>query len=62
MSATFARYIKFSLVITDLIICLSGLIMLITGSVIQGQLNSQYLAKTIGGYSTTAGKKKLVFF
>jgi hypothetical protein len=54
--AKFARYIKLSLIVTDVIICLSGLIMLIAGSVIQGQLNSQNLAKTIGGFSTTAGK------
>jgi hypothetical protein len=43
-----ARYVKVSLICVDLIIFLSGLIMLIGGSVIQSQINSQYLLKNIG--------------
>jgi hypothetical protein len=43
-----ARYVKVSLICVDLIIFLSGLIMLIGGSVIQSQINSQNLLKNIG--------------
>ena len=54
-SAKCAKAIKLSLVITDVIITLSGMIMLIAGSVIQAQINTQRLARTIGGFSTASG-------
>jgi hypothetical protein len=43
-----ARYVKVSLICVDLIIFLSGIIMLIGGSVIQSQINSQNLLNNIG--------------
>ena len=58
--AKFTRVLKFALIGTDVIICLSGLIMLIAGSVVQGQINTQKLARTIGGYSTTSGNLKYI--
>ena len=42
------RFVKISLIITNLLIFLSGLIMLIGGSVIQSQINSEYLLQKIG--------------
>jgi hypothetical protein len=42
------RCVKFSLIIVDIMIFISGLIMLIGGSAVQHQINSEYLAKTIG--------------
>jgi hypothetical protein len=36
--------------------------MLIAGSVVQSQINSQKLARTIGGYSTTAGSVICIIF
>ena len=44
------RYVKVTLICVDLIIFLSGLIMLIGGSVVQSQINSQYLLKNIGNF------------
>ena len=61
-SAKLTKGVKYSLVITDIIICLSGIIMLIAGSVVQGQINSNGLAKTIGGYSTTSGSVICIIF
>lgn len=55
MSSKYTKIIKYSLVLTDVIIIVSGVIMLIAGSVVQSQINSQKLSRTIGGYSTPAG-------
>lgn len=44
---TLTRCVKFSLIIVDILILLSGIIMLIAGSVVQSQINSEKLAKTI---------------
>ncbi len=57
-----ARLIKYTLLITNVIIFISGLIMLIAGSVVQGQINSQNLSRTIGGYSTQAGSIICIIF
>jgi len=57
-----ARLIKYTLLITNAIIFISGLIMLIAGSVVQGQINSQNLSRTIGGYSTQAGSIICIIF
>jgi hypothetical protein len=46
---------KYILLVINIIVILSGLIMLITGSAIQAEINSQKMSKTIGGYSTTSG-------
>lgn len=47
---------KYSLLVLNVIVCLSGLVMLITGSVVQGEINTQKMSRTIGGYSTSAGR------
>lgn len=46
---------KYSLLLLNVIVCLSGLVMLITGSVVQGEINYNKMSRTIGGYSTSAG-------
>lgn len=61
-TAKCTRGVKLTLIATDVIICLSGLIMLIAGSVVQGQINTQKLARTIGGYSTTSGTVICIIF
>lgn len=46
---------KYALLGLNAIVCLSGLVMLITGSVVQGEINANKMSRTIGGYSTSAG-------
>lgn len=47
---------KYALLLLNIIVCLSGLVMLITGSVVQGEINANKMSRTIGGYSTSAGR------
>jgi hypothetical protein len=60
--ATITRAIKYSLVGLNALIFISGLVMLIAGSIVQGQINSQNLARTIGGYSLSAGSIICIIF
>lgn len=58
-----AKLVKFSLVIIDVIIFLSGLIMLIAGSVVQYQINSQIVGvSTVDGYSVQSGSIICIIF
>lgn len=59
--ASTTRLIKISLYILNVIIFLSGLIMLIVGSVAQSSINTQKLATSINGYSTQTGKLLIVY-
>jgi len=59
---SFTRMLKFALITTDAIIFLSGLIMLIGGSVVQAQINRDQLAHKVGGYSTQAGSIICILF
>jgi hypothetical protein len=59
---SFTRLLKFALITTDAIIFLSGLIMLIGGSVVQAQINRDQLAHKVGGYSTQAGSIICILF
>jgi len=61
-SAGTTKAIKYGLIAINVIILLSGLIMLISGSVVQGQINSQFMSKTINGYSTQAGSIICIIF
>ena len=56
------RCIKYTLIAVDLIILLSGIIMLIAGSVVQAQINSQKLSFSIGGFSLQAGSIICIIF
>lgn len=56
------KAIKYSLIFINIIVFLSGLIMLIGGSVVQGQIKSQNLSRNIGGYSTEAGAIICIIF
>lgn len=60
--ASSTKAIKYSLIVINVIIFISGLVMLIGGSVVQGQINSQNLSRTIGGYSTQAGSIICIIF
>lgn len=59
---SFTRLVKFILIIIDVLIFLSGIIMLIGGSVVQSQINSEKLAASVGGYSTQAGSIICIIF
>ena len=56
------KILKYTIIAINVIILASGLIMLISGSVVQGSINSQKLAHTIGGYSLQAGSIICIIF
>ena len=56
------KFIKYSLIVIDVIIFLSGLIMTISGCVIQAQNNSELLIKSIGVYSMQSGSIICIIF
>jgi hypothetical protein len=59
---TTAKLLKFGLLALQIIVFIFGIIMIIAGSAIQGQINSQKLLHTIGGYSTQAGSIICIIF
>ena len=54
--------IKRTLVALNVIIFVSGLIMLIAGSAVQSQINERNLSRTIAGYSTSSGSLVCIVF
>lgn len=56
------KAVKYTLIAINMVIFLSGLVMLIGGSIVQSQINQQNLAHTIDGYSTQAGSVICIIF
>ena len=56
------KLLKLMLIIIDALIFLSGLIMLIGGSVVQSQINTQTLSHSINGFSVQAGSIVCIIF
>ncbi|CAF0865847.1 unnamed protein product [Brachionus calyciflorus] len=61
MSST-SKYLKYSLLAINTIVCISGLVMLIAGAVTLSNINGQKLSRTIGGYSLPAGSVICIIF
>lgn len=55
MALDTAKYFKYSVIVTNVIIIVCGVILLAISSSIQQQINSTRLSDTIGGYSIPAG-------
>lgn len=56
------KLLKLLLILIDSLIFLSGLIMLIGGSVVQSQINTQTLSHSINGFSVQAGSIVCIIF
>lgn len=55
--SSYGKCIKYSLIIINTAICVSGLVMLIAGAVTQSKIDDQKMARSIGGYSLQAGNE-----
>jgi len=62
MALAATKFMKLALIFLQVVTFLSGLIMLIAGSVIQTQITAQRLTHTISGYSTQAGSVICIVF
>lgn len=46
---------KYASLTLNVLICLSGAVMIIAGCIIQAKIMTQYLSRTVGGYNTQSG-------
>ncbi|RNA41129.1 CD63 antigen [Brachionus plicatilis] len=60
--SSYGKCIKYSLIVINTAICVSGLVMLIAGAVTQSKITDQKMARTIGGYSLPAGSVLCIIF
>lgn len=58
----FSKCLRYSLIFLQVLAFIFGLIMVIAGSVIQSKITTNSLARTVGGYSLTAGAVICIIF
>jgi hypothetical protein len=55
MASNSSRTIKYALLFVNACVFVTGLVMLISGSIVQHKINTENLSRTIGGYATSSG-------